>query len=345
MVIGGAELFYEKSFKLSGAWQIGWAMSSALVGALFGAMFAGGLSDKFGRKPLLAISGLLFVVTSIGTALAQSFPFFIENRLLGGVAIGVASNLSPLYIAEIAPASMRGRLVSFNQLAIALGVVAAQIANWLIARPTPPGVVIGQIVWDSWNVQVAWRWMFGVTTAPALLFFLAMFFVPESSRCLPREGRIGHRFAGRLVMPDERAGTEKKKVAHKGKSHPGAPATKTAAMNIEIAPPSGNECATKHHQQHRNDEKRALAHAAEKQPSSCGNLQPRQVERGGHRDGPWREPVVGDVPRKRRRIPGLAGTGEQKQHGQSHAKPWRKPAQSSFLQRTFRHESTPPFNT
>ena len=189
VVIGGAELFYEKFFKLSGAWQIGWAMSSALVGALFGAMFAGGLSDKFGRKPLLALSGLLFVVTSIGTALAQSFPFFIENRLLGGVAIGVASNLSPLYIAEIAPASMRGRLVSFNQLAIALGVVAAQVANWLIARPTPPGVDIAQIAWDSWNVQVAWRWMFGVTTAPALLFFLAMFFVPESPRWLAKKGK------------------------------------------------------------------------------------------------------------------------------------------------------------
>ena len=189
VVIGGAELFYEKFFKLTSAWQIGWAMSSALIGALFGAMFAGALSDKFGRKPLLAIAGLLFVATSLGTGLAHGFVFFIVNRLLGGVAIGVASNLSPLYIAEIAPASMRGRLVSLNQLTIALGVVAAQIANWLIAQPTPAGVSMAQIAWDSWNVQTAWRWMFGVTAMPALVFFLGMFFVPESPRWLIKKGK------------------------------------------------------------------------------------------------------------------------------------------------------------
>ena len=189
VVIGGAELFYEKFFKLTSAWQIGWAMSSALIGALFGAMFAGALSDKFGRKPLLAIAALLFVATSLGTGLAHGFAFFVVNRLLGGVAIGVASNLSPLYIAEIAPASMRGRLVSLNQLTIALGVVAAQIANWFIAQPTPAGVSMAQIAWDSWNVQTAWRWMFGVTAMPALIFFLGMFFVPESPRWLIKKGK------------------------------------------------------------------------------------------------------------------------------------------------------------
>src|SRR5208283_3181679 len=104
---------------------------------------------------------------SIGTALAPSFLFFVTNRLLGGVAIGIASNLSPLYIAEVAPASMRGRLVSVNQLTIALGVMAAQIVNWLIAQPTPSGTSATQIPFDSWNVQVAWRWMFGVTAVPA----------------------------------------------------------------------------------------------------------------------------------------------------------------------------------
>jgi len=167
VVIGGAELFYEKYFHLTGALQIGWAMSSALIGALVGAIFAGGLSDKFGRKPLLLISGLLFVVTSIGTGLAPNFIFFVVNRLLGGLAIGIASNLSPLYIAEIAPASLRGRLVSVNQLTIALGVMLAQIVNWLIAQPTPPGMGANQIPFDSWNVQAAWRWMFGVTAVPA----------------------------------------------------------------------------------------------------------------------------------------------------------------------------------
>ena len=153
VVIGGAELFYEKYFKLTSALQVGWAMSSALVGALAGAFFAGALSDKFGRKPLLLFSGFLFVGTSIGTGLAPTFPLFVVSRLLGGMAIGIASNLSPLYIAEIAPAAMRGRLVSVNQLTIAIGVVAAQFVNWLIARPTPPGTTVDPIPFDSWNIQ------------------------------------------------------------------------------------------------------------------------------------------------------------------------------------------------
>jgi len=189
VVIGGAELFYEKYFKLASSLEIGWAMSSALIGALVGAMFAGTLSDKFGRKPLLLLSGFLFVVTSIGTGLASTFTLFVAARLLGGVAIGIASNLSPLYIAEIAPAHMRGRLVSLNQLTIALGVVGAQLVNWLIAQPTPLGTTVAQIPLESWNVQVAWRWMFGVTAVPAAVFFLAMFFVPESPRWLAKKGR------------------------------------------------------------------------------------------------------------------------------------------------------------
>jgi SP family sugar porter-like MFS transporter len=189
VVIGGAELFYEKYFNLTSALQVGWAMSSALVGALAGAFFAGALSDKFGRKPLLLFSGFLFVGTSIGTGLAPTFPLFVANRLLGGLAIGIASNLSPLYIAEIAPAPMRGRLVSVNQLTIAIGVVAAQFVNWLIARPTPPGTTVDQIPFDSWNVQTAWRWMFGVTAAPAAVFFISMFYAPESPRWLAKKGR------------------------------------------------------------------------------------------------------------------------------------------------------------
>src|SRR5208283_4994956 len=189
VVIGGAELFYEKYFHLASALQVGWAMSSTLIGALVGAMFAGALSDKFGRKPLLLISGLLFIATSLGTGIAPNFLFFIANRLLGGVAIGIASSLSPLYIAEIAPANMRGRLVSINQLTIALGVMAAQVVNWLIAQPTAPGTTIDRILFDSWNVQTGWRWMFGVTALPAVVFFICMFFVPESPRWLAKKGR------------------------------------------------------------------------------------------------------------------------------------------------------------
>jgi len=188
VVIGGAKLFYEKLFGLTTPFLKGWAMSSALIGALLGALFSGGMSDKFGRKPLLLFSGFLFIITSLGTGASPWFWLFIANRMLGGVAIGIASNLSPLYIAEIAPAAMRGRLVSVNQLTIALGVMAAQIANWLIADPMK-GTTIDQIPFDSWNVHWGWRWMFGVTAVPAVIFFVSMFIAPESPRWLAKKGQ------------------------------------------------------------------------------------------------------------------------------------------------------------
>ncbi|MGA2060773.1 MAG: MFS transporter, partial [Thermoguttaceae bacterium] len=106
VVIGGAKLFYEKYFNLTSAYQVSWANSCALVGCLIGAVISGGLSDKFGRKILLIFSALLFTVTSIGTGMANVFYSFVAWRLLGGVAIGLASNLSPMYIAEISPAQM-----------------------------------------------------------------------------------------------------------------------------------------------------------------------------------------------------------------------------------------------
>ena len=115
-------------------------------------------------------------------------------RVLGGVAIGVASNLSALYIAEIAPAEMRGRLVAVNQLTIAFGVVLAQIVNLLVAKPVAAGTAINQIPLESWNVQAAWRWMFGLTAIPALVFFVSMFFVPESPRWLAKRGRDSEAF-------------------------------------------------------------------------------------------------------------------------------------------------------
>jgi SP family sugar porter-like MFS transporter len=189
VVIGGAEPFYEKYFHLQSPLQIGWAMSCALAGALIGVTLAGVLSDKFGRKPLLLVGGFLFVLTSVATGLAPTFIVFIVSRLLGGVAIGIASCLSPLYIAEVSPASMRGRLVSVNQLTIALGVMGAQFVNWLIVRPMQPGMTLAKIPLDSWNVQLAWRWMFAVTAVPAAVFFAAMIFVPESPRWLAKKGR------------------------------------------------------------------------------------------------------------------------------------------------------------
>ena len=195
-VISGAVGFLQKHFEL-GAGLKGWAASSALVGCIVGAMAGGPLSDRFGRKKMLVLCAVLFALSGIGSALPVTLSHFVWARFLGGFAIGAVSVLSPLYIAEIAPASMRGRLVSMNQLTIALGVMAAQIVNWVIAQPTAPGTTIAQIPMDSWNVQVAWRWMFGVTAFPAVVFFIAMFFVPESPRWLAKKGRSAR---ARLVL-------------------------------------------------------------------------------------------------------------------------------------------------
>jgi len=134
VVISGTKPFYEKFFALVTAWDEGWAMASALVGCLIGAVLSGSLSDRFGRKRLLILAALVFVVSSIGTAWAGSFAAFNLWRIAGGVAIGLASNLSPMYIAEVSPAAVRGRLVAMNQFTIVIGILLAQAANYGIAQ-------------------------------------------------------------------------------------------------------------------------------------------------------------------------------------------------------------------
>jgi sugar porter (SP) family MFS transporter len=188
VVIGGAKPFFQRYFQLTSEAQIGWANSCALIGCLVGALLAGGLSDRYGRKRLLILSAFLFAVTSIGNALAGTFSVFIFWRMLGGVAIGLASNLSPLYIAEVAPAQMRGKLVSINQLTIVVGILLAQIINWSLVRHLPAGAT-DEFIRNSWFGQQGWRWMFGLTAAPSLLFFLGMLAVPESPRWLAKNGR------------------------------------------------------------------------------------------------------------------------------------------------------------
>jgi len=190
VVIGGAKPFYEPYFGITDATPFlrGWAQSSALVGCLVGAVLSGIISDKSGRKKLLILSGLLFTVSAIGTAFAGNLHSFNVYRIIGGIGIGLASNLSPMYIAEISPARMRGKFVSINQLTIVIGILAAQIINWLIAQPVPEGAGTEYIL-ASWNGQNGWRWMFGAETVPAFLFFLLMFFVPESPRWLLKYGR------------------------------------------------------------------------------------------------------------------------------------------------------------
>jgi len=188
VVIGGAKPFFQRYFELTNDAQIGWANSCALVGCLIGALIAGILSDKFGRKLLLVVAALLFAVTSLGNALAGSFNVFIAWRICGGVAIGLASNLSPMYIAEIAPAQIRGKLVAINQLTVVIGILLAQYINLYLVRGLPAAAT-DEFIRSSWFGQQGWRWMFGLTAAPALFFFLGMLIVPESPRWLAKNGK------------------------------------------------------------------------------------------------------------------------------------------------------------
>jgi MFS transporter, SP family, xylose:H+ symportor len=186
VVIGGAKPFYEVYFHLTSAHLIGWANSCALIGCLIGALIAGDVGSRFGRKKALLLSAMLFAISSVMTGWTTHFPLFILWRICGGIAIGLASNVSPLYIAEISPAAWRGRLVSVNQLAIVCGILAAQIANWLIAENVPEG---GKVLAQSWNVQFGWRWMFTAVAVPAMIFFVLALLIPESPRWLVSANR------------------------------------------------------------------------------------------------------------------------------------------------------------
>lgn len=217
VVIGGAAKFYEAFFHLrdvaaalpadAGPWQrmladfnspTGWAQSCALLGCLAGALGSGWAGDRFGRKPMLVLAALIFLASSLGIALAGSMNLFILWRILGGVAIGLASNISPMYIAEIAPAEKRGMLVAINQLTIVVGILLAQIVNACIAREVPAELAIENAklsaesfsaLAQTWNATDGWRWMFGACAVPSALFLIGALVVPESPRWLVKAGR------------------------------------------------------------------------------------------------------------------------------------------------------------
>jgi SP family sugar porter-like MFS transporter len=186
VVIGGAKPFYEAYFRITdGAWYSSWAMSSALLGCLLGAISSGLLAERFGRKPALLVTACLFAASAVWTANATNYTSFVLSRILGGIAIGIASSVSPMYIAELSPAAIRGRLVGINQLAIVLGILAAQLINLLIYNyETVPDVASTESISNSWSGRIGWRLMFSVETIPALAFFGLLFLVPESPRWL-----------------------------------------------------------------------------------------------------------------------------------------------------------------
>ena len=195
VVIGGAKPFYELYYQIADSpSQQGLAMTMALIGCLIGAMVCGTLADRIGRKKLLIVSALVFFFSAIATGIANDFAVFLAARFFGGIGIGIASGLSPMYIAEVAPTKIRGKLVSLNQLTIVLGILAAQIVNWLIAEPIPESYGAMDIA-QSWNGQMAWRWMFWAAACPAVAFFILATLIPESPRWLAMKGKDDAAFA------------------------------------------------------------------------------------------------------------------------------------------------------
>ena len=178
-VIAGAIGSIQTIFDLSPA-LTGWAASSAIWGCMIGVIFAGFLSDKFGRKKVLILSAILFFISAVGSSIPNNLIQFVLARLIGGVGVGIASMLSPMYISEIAPAKIRGTLVTLYQLAIVIGINLVYYINLQIASSGDA----------QWNLDIGWRIMLGSEVIPALLFFILLFFIPESPRWLASKGKI-----------------------------------------------------------------------------------------------------------------------------------------------------------
>jgi sugar porter (SP) family MFS transporter len=170
-IISGAVPFIQPYF----GWdelQLGWGVSSILAGCIIGAFGIGSLTEKYGRKRLLVTVALLFAVSCTGMSLARGAPFFIASRVLGGLAVGAVSVLSPMYVAEVAPARIRGTLVTIYQLAITMGILVSYLINFALH-----------------DVDDNWRWMFATGLVPSLLFFTGLIFIPESPRWLVKAGK------------------------------------------------------------------------------------------------------------------------------------------------------------
>ncbi|MCC7209521.1 MAG: sugar porter family MFS transporter [Anaerolineae bacterium] len=202
-IINGAIVFLRRHFRWSEI-ETEVAAGSLLAGCALGAGVAGTLSDRFGRKVVLLLAALIFALSSVATALPNGLAQFVAARVVAGIAIGIASMLAPLYIAEVSPAAIRGRLVSMNQLAIVLGILVSYLVGWALAG-------LG---------DESWRWMFAVAALPSLLFFAALFFVPESPRWLVKEGRHDEaaRVLARLGEPPARLGEIERAIAEESGS-------------------------------------------------------------------------------------------------------------------------------
>lgn len=184
-VISGVVTFIEPEFNLTKI-ELGWSVASLTLTATLAMMVSGPLSDKIGRRPVLKIAAVLFAISAVASAVAPNFITLVIARMLGGFGVGAALIIAPMYIAEIAPAAMRGRMVSFNQLNIVIGISAAFFTNYLILRFGQSDLAWAEALrLGDWN----WRWMLGVEALPAIFYFFALFAVPESPRWLVMNGK------------------------------------------------------------------------------------------------------------------------------------------------------------
>ncbi|MBS9525635.1 sugar porter family MFS transporter [Litoribacter alkaliphilus] len=189
-VISGVLPFVQEQFSLTAA-EEGWFVSSALVGCILGVILSGEGSDRWGRKKLLMAAAFLFLISAIGSALSESFFLLILSRLIGGVGVGIASSVSPLYISEIAPAHIRGKLVTFYQLAITVGILVAYLTNSAILNFSVgnSGEFQGDFI-NYFFVDELWRSMMGLGVIPSLIYLIGLLYVPESPRWLILNNRI-----------------------------------------------------------------------------------------------------------------------------------------------------------
>jgi MFS transporter, SP family, xylose:H+ symportor len=220
-VISGTTTALQARFALTDN-ALGFTVASALIGTVLGSLVAGAPSDRFGRKPMLLVVAICYVVSSIGTGLAADWYSLLAFRFLGGLAIGAASVVTPVYIAEVAPTHVRGRLVALNQLNIVFGILLAFLSNYAIARLAGP--------------DTAWRWMFGIVAAPSLLFLVVTFLLPDSPRWLVVQGRDdeARRVMARLGFPDPDGEVVHMRVAAERDAGKAKPSLFQAAYSVPV---------------------------------------------------------------------------------------------------------------
>ena len=184
-VISGTFSFIEQYFLLNEI-EIGWFASSALIGAIIGALVSGSLSDRFGRKPILIIAAFLFFISALGCTIPDSFIFLILARIIGGIGVGMASVLAPLYISEFSPPKIRGKLIALYQLSIVIGILLAYLSNWLLLKFSQESTSLFNETDKLYKIFVSevWRGMFGLEMIPSGLFIVLLFLIPESPRWL-----------------------------------------------------------------------------------------------------------------------------------------------------------------